>query len=52
MRKKTKLLKEAREYTARFEGKLSSGGGTNKLAELKVSYRLSCVINAKMIKLK
>lgn len=35
-RKKMKLLKEAKEYTARFEGKLSSGGGPGQIAQLKV----------------
>lgn len=36
LRKKMKLLKEAREYTARFEGRLSTGNGPGQLAKLKV----------------
>ena len=32
-----KMLKEAREYTAKFEGKLSKSGGPGQLARFKVS---------------
>ena len=47
LRKKVKLLKEAREYTARFEGKLSAGGGPSKFAEIKVFQLLLTILTTK-----
>ena len=37
LRKKMKMLKEARGYTAKFEGKLSKSGGPGQFARFKVS---------------
>jgi len=43
MRKRMKLLSEAKEYTSRFEGKLSGGGsGPGQIALLKVKESLYC----------
>ncbi|XP_067933140.1 transmembrane channel-like protein 3 [Watersipora subatra] len=38
MRKKMVMLKEARSYTAKFEGKLSKSGGHDRVAQLKATY--------------